>query len=42
MTKMGFDSKWIGMILVCFSLMLYSILVNGCPQQNLKPSRGIR
>ena len=39
---MGFDSKWIGLVMACISSVSYSILVNGESQANIKPSRGIR
>ena len=42
MGKMGFDSKWIGLVMACISSVSYSILVNGESQANIKPSRGIR
>ena len=42
MGKMGFDSKWIGLVMACISSVSYSILVNGESWGNIKPSRGIR
>ena len=40
--KMGFDSKWIKMILKCISTVSYSILINGESKGNISPTRGIR
>lgn len=40
--KMGFDDKWIQMIFGCISSISYSILVNGEPQGDIKPTRGLR
>ena len=31
MRKMGFNEKWIGLIMVCVRTVTYSILVNGEP-----------
>ena len=42
MVKMGFDRKWISLVMACISTVLYSILVNREPRGNVKPSRGIR
>ena len=42
MEKMGFDGKWINLILECISTISYSILVNSEPKGNIVPSRGIR
>ena len=41
MLKMGFDSKWIKLILECISTVSYSILVNGEPKGNISPTRGV-
>ena len=42
MKKMGFHKRWINLIFGCISSVSYSILVNGEPQVDIKPSRGIR
>lgn len=39
---MGFDEKWIALIMECVETMSYSILVNGQPGKKIFPSRGIR
>ena len=42
MEKMGFGEKWVKSIMECISTVSYSILVNGEPKGDIKPSRGIR
>lgn len=42
MEKMGFDRRWITLISTCISLVTYSILINGEPYGDIKPTRGIR
>ena len=42
MEKMGFGEKWVKLIIECISTVSYSILVNGEPKGDIKPSRGIR
>jgi len=42
MEKMGFREKWMSLIFECISTMSYSILVNGKPKGDIRPSRGIR
>ena len=42
MEKMGFGEKWVTLIMECISTVSYSILVNGEPKGDIKPSRGIR
>ena len=42
MKKMGFHHKWIGLMTECISSVSYSILINGEPQGNIHPSRGLR
>ena len=39
---MGFSHRWINLIMECVCTMSYSILVNGQPVGNIRPSRGIR
>ena len=40
--KMGFNKRWIGLIMVCVKTITYSIMVNGEPQGLIHPTRGIR
>jgi len=42
MMQMGFDEKWVALIMECITTVTYSILINGEPMGNIKPSRGIR
>ena len=42
MRKLGFEEKWINLMMVCVKSISYSILVNGEPEGLIRPSRGIR
>jgi len=42
MERMGFCQQWIQLVLNCISTASYSILVNGEPKGDIRPSRGIR
>ncbi|KAF5477145.1 hypothetical protein F2P56_003817 [Juglans regia] len=42
MMKMGFNPRWISLIMNCITSVSYSILINGAPQASFVPSRGIR
>lgn len=42
MKKMGFDVKWINLIMECISTITYSVLINGEPTQTIQPSKGLR
>ena len=42
MKRMGFNDKWVELVMECVSTMTYSLLINGEPMGNIKPSRGIR
>ena len=42
MEKMGFEDRWIQLIYGCVSFVSYSILVNGEPHGDIKPTRGLR
>ena len=41
MRKMGFNEKWIGLIMMCVKTVTYSILVNGESQGLIHPTGGI-
>ena len=41
MRKMGFNERWIKLIMACVKTVSYSILVNGKPQGFIQPTRGI-
>jgi len=40
--RLGFHSKWIGWIRGCMESATISVLVNGSPTEEFKPSRGLR
>ncbi len=40
--RMGFNNKWIVWIRGCLESATVSVLVNGCPTEEFKPSRGLR
>jgi hypothetical protein len=42
MLKMGFDVKWVQLVMTCVTSMQYSVLVNGTPGKPFIPSWGIR
>lgn len=42
MQQMGFNERWIGLILICVKIVSYSILVNGEPKVMIHTTRGIR
>ena len=42
MAKFGFNVQWIKLIMLCVTIVSYSILVNGEPKGMIHPSRGIR
>ena len=42
MRKMGFDWRWVNLIMECISTVSYSILINGEPSPIIHPSRGLR
>ena len=42
MVKMGFNDKWIALIMECITSVSYSLLVNGEPHGHITPIRGIR
>jgi hypothetical protein len=42
MHRMGFEGKWIRLIMMCVKLVSYGILVNRSPTGRIFPSRGIQ
>ena len=42
MVKMGFNEKWVALVMSCINSAFYSILVNGVPKGDIRPTRGIR
>jgi hypothetical protein len=42
MKALGFEEKWITLIMICVKSVSYSVLVNGVPYGKIQPSRGLR
>ena len=42
MLKMGFNARWVGLIMSCINSASYSILVNGVPKGDIRPTRDIK
>ena len=42
MRKLGFNERWINLMMVCVKTVLYSVLVIGKPKGLIRPTRGIR
>ena len=42
MVKIGFNEKWVALVMSCINSASYSILVNGVPKGDIRPTRGIR
>ena len=42
MRKMGFNERWINLMMVCVKSVTYTILVNGEPYGMIQPTKGIR
>ena len=42
MRRMGFDERWIRLMMICLTSVSYSVLVNGEPKGMIIPTRGIR
>ncbi|KAA3480252.1 reverse transcriptase [Gossypium australe] len=42
MKKMGFEKRWVDMILKCVSTVSYSVIVNGLASESFLPFRGLR
>jgi hypothetical protein len=42
MNKMGFDSRWVDLVMKCVSTINYAVLINGSPMGIFYPSRGLR
>ena len=40
--KLGFDERWIHLVMLCVCTTSYSIMLNGEPTGYIKPTRGIR
>ena len=42
MIKMGFDGRWVNLVMQCVTSVTYSIRLNGRPRGHIVPSRGLR
>lgn len=42
MRRMGFENRWINLIMMCVCTAHFSVLVNGTPMGHITPTRGIR
>jgi hypothetical protein len=42
MRRLGFDEKWVNLVMTCVQTVTYSVVVNGNPVGNIRSSRGIR
>lgn len=42
MEKMGFNARWISLMLECISTVSYSVICNGKPKGFINPQRGLR
>ena len=42
MRKLGFNERWISLVLICISTVSYSVLINGEAKGNIVPLRGLR
>jgi hypothetical protein len=40
--RLGFDERWIKLIMMCVTSVQYAVIVNGKPCGNIKPQRGLR
>ena len=42
MRKIGFDNRWVNLMMECITTASYSILINGKPHGDIKLSMGLR
>ena len=42
MLKIGFNTKWVNLIMLCVTSVTYSIKINGKPRGHITPTRGLR
>ena len=42
LVKMGFQKRWVKLMMACITTASYSVLINGEPHGHITPSRGLR
>lgn len=42
MKKMGFDDRWVNLVMGCVKTVTFAVMINGQPGRRFHPSRGIR
>ena len=40
--KMGFQNRWVHLMMACITSASYSVLINGQPHEHITPTRGLR
>lgn len=41
MLKLGFTERWVALVMQCINTVTYAIRINGVPQGDITPSRGL-
>ncbi|KAM2160939.1 hypothetical protein ACFX1Q_043980 [Malus domestica] len=42
MVQLGFQRRWVDMVMRCVKMVEFSILINGWPRNSFKPTKGLR
>ncbi|XP_019184794.1 PREDICTED: uncharacterized protein LOC109179753 [Ipomoea nil] len=42
MSGLGFDDRWVQLVMLCVQIVRYRVLVNGKPTEEIVPTRGLR